>query len=133
MAARTDLRIRLAPAARSPRQARKALDSALPRGLHDEARATVMLLVSELVTNAVLHVGAEVDVDVHAETPGKVRVDVCDPSPYPPRVRDPQMSSTGRGMNLLDALADRWGVDVRNGGKSVWFELDLPERRSTPR
>ena len=126
MAARTDLRLKLAPAARSPARARTSVQEALPDQISDDARQTVGLLVSELVTNAILHVGSGVEVNVHVRESGTVRVDVRDPSRFAPRRRDPGLDSTGRGLVLLDALADRWGVDVTNDGKSVWFELDLP-------
>jgi anti-sigma regulatory factor (Ser/Thr protein kinase) len=126
MAARTDLRLRLAPATRSVSRARTAVQTSLPDHIPAELRETVGLLVSELVTNAILHVGASVDVDVRVNPPGVVRVDVRDPSPFQPRRRDAGTDTTGRGLMLVESLADRWGVDVTRAGKSVWFEIDVP-------
>jgi anti-sigma regulatory factor (Ser/Thr protein kinase) len=88
---------------------------------------TVVLLVSELVTNAVLH--ARSDVLLTVEDQGAIaRVEVSDASPLPPRLRNFAVeSATGRGMKLLDQLAQRWGaVPRRDGGKVVWFEVGAP-------
>lgn len=128
MAARTDLRLQLSPAARSAAEARTAVQRALPDQFGEDKRDALALLVSELVTNAILHVGASIQLDVHGRTPGTVRVDVRDPSPFAPRKRDAGESTSGRGLALLEALADRWGVDVTNRGKSVWFEVDVPPK-----
>ena len=91
-----------------------------------EAVADAELLVSELVTNAVLHArsGARVDIE-HVGT--TVRVAVCDDSPALPRVRHygPE-AVTGRGMLLVQRIADRWGVEPCDDGKCVWFEF--PDR-----
>jgi anti-sigma regulatory factor (Ser/Thr protein kinase) len=88
---------------------------------------TVVLLVSELVTNAVLHARSDVvlTVDDQGTT---VRVEVADASPLPPRLHDFAVdSATGRGMKLLDRLARRWGaVPGKDGGKVVWFEVGAP-------
>lgn len=84
----------------------------------------IELLVSELATNAI----------VHARTPllltlcrqgGRVRVEVMDDDPTPPRVNlqpDP-LRPGGRGMCLVNALAADWGVNVNDHGKIVWFEV----------
>jgi anti-sigma regulatory factor (Ser/Thr protein kinase) len=88
---------------------------------------TVVLLVSELVTNAVLHARSDVVLTVvdQGET---ARVEVADSSPLPPRLHDFAVeSATGRGMKLLDRLAQRWGAAPRqDGGKIVWFEIGAP-------
>lgn len=90
-----------------------------------EAEAEVAeLLVSELVTNALLHARSEVRVRVAAEQ-ARVRVEVRDEScaPVERRSFSPE-AATGRGLALVEALAARWGSDVRPEGKTVWFELD---------
>jgi hypothetical protein len=61
---------------------------------------------------------------------GRVRLEVHDPSPAVPVPRAQDLSATnGRGMVLVDALADSWGVEVGDGlpdeGKTVWVELEL--------
>jgi anti-sigma regulatory factor (Ser/Thr protein kinase) len=89
---------------------------------------TVVLLVSEVVTNAVLHARSDVILTVH-DLGATARVEVHDSSPVPPRLhRFAAESATGRGLRLLDQLALRWGADqVAEGlGKTVWFEVGSP-------
>ena len=91
----------------------------------DNAVVDAELLVSELVTNAVLHARSQATVSVERDGHGVLRVAVCDASPAPPRLRDYGPDSvTGRGMLLVDRIAHRWGVDVSGTGKCVWFEVD---------
>lgn len=87
---------------------------------------TVVLLVSEVVTNAVLH--ARSDIAVAVDDLGAIaRVEVRDSSPVPPRMhRFAVESATGRGLRLLDQLASRWGAEHTGGGKTVWFEVGSP-------
>ena len=81
------------------------------------------LLTSELVTNAVLHVGSEVDVAVRL-TPRTVRVEVRDASPDPPVPRHCEVDAlTGRGLRLVESMSEAWGCDPNGYGKVVWFEL----------
>ncbi len=89
---------------------------------------TVVLLVSEVVTNAILHARSDVYLEV-LDRGDVARVEVRDSSPMPPRLhRFAVDSATGRGMRLLDQLSLRWGAeradDVR--GKIVWFEVGAP-------
>jgi anti-sigma regulatory factor (Ser/Thr protein kinase) len=84
------------------------------------------LLVSELVTNAIVHgrSGAIVDAELVA---GVLRVAVTDDSPAPlPEVDlHPRTSAEGgRGLLIVSLLASRWGINPASGGKAVWFELD---------
>lgn len=81
------------------------------------------LALSELVTNAVLHGRDPIRVSVTV-TELCVRAEVCDGSPVSPSfsMLDPT-AVTGRGLMLISAAADRWGVDPRSDGKCVWFEL----------
>jgi anti-sigma regulatory factor (Ser/Thr protein kinase) len=90
---------------------------------------TLVLLCSELVTNAVLHAAAPSELRLRMRD-GRVRLEVHDPSPAVPVPRAQDLSATnGRGMVLVDALADSWGVEVGDGlpdeGKTVWVELEL--------
>lgn len=86
----------------------------------------LLLCVTELVANAVLHAGTDCEVNVSRDR-DDVRVEVRDfaPSRMPvPRNYD-RDAPTGRGLLLVDALTDRWGIDVDDDGKTVWIELNL--------
>lgn len=85
---------------------------------------TVTLLTSELVTNAVVHAGSDVDVVVRL-TGAIARVEVTDRSDLAPAPRHSSVDSdTGRGLALVQALARRWGTSRQpGGGKTVWFEV----------
>ena len=81
------------------------------------------LLVSEVVTNAVLH--ARSDIELHLLSGGHfVRVEVGDSSPATPVARrHTHESMRGRGLALVEQLATSWGVIERPDGKVVWFEI----------
>jgi anti-sigma regulatory factor (Ser/Thr protein kinase) len=85
------------------------------------------LLVTEVVSNVVRHVGQAMTLRITRSVErGSVRVEVEDPSDTPPVRRDPgSRAERGRGLLLVDALASRWGVDHHAaGGKCVWFEME---------
>lgn len=87
----------------------------------------LLLCVSEVVTNAVVHAGTLAHLRLECGEDA-VRVEVVDESPdagLRPADPDPTVPS-GRGLRLLDLLADRWGVEVEadRGQKAVWFEFD---------
>lgn len=82
------------------------------------------LLTAEIVTNAVLHARTPMRLEA-AEVRGGVRVSVTDGNTNPPVMKDyGPTSPTGRGLHIVDAMADRWGFDESDSGKTVWFELD---------
>jgi anti-sigma regulatory factor (Ser/Thr protein kinase) len=83
---------------------------------------TVELVVSELVTNAVLHGGSEVLLMI-ANLGDRVRVEVSDSSPCLPQVVHTDLGAHGRGLQLVDALATRWGSEPTVTGKMVWCEV----------
>jgi anti-sigma regulatory factor (Ser/Thr protein kinase) len=111
----------------SVRAARHLLRSHVAPMLPDEHVDTAVLLVSELVTNTVVHAGTSVELVVCIQDRAGLRVEVADGSVQHPTIRHDPMASTGRGLHLLDALADRWGVTARATGKTVWFELSGDE------
>ena len=90
---------------------------------------TAVLLVSELVTNAVLYggpTGAADDLVLRIDAgEDRIRVEVSDGSVEVPIVAtgSPETVS-GRGMVLVDRMSSRWGVMPSQIGKIVWFELD---------
>ena len=117
----------LPPELRSIRTARQFVgERCRQAGLSPERCDDALLLASELVTNAVLHGRSEVCVEV--ETLGAVvRVSVFDEnSRHPAPVAQDPDALDGRGLALVEALAERWGVEDRPLGKAVWFELARP-------
>ncbi|MEU0008451.1 ATP-binding protein [Streptomyces sp. NPDC006314] len=98
----------------------------------------LILLVSELVTNAVVHTGRPAVLRLSLPGPATpaapsatVRVEVSDTSSRAPVPRCASGDATGgRGLALVDCLADRWGWSPEGAGKSIWCELD---RCSQPR
>jgi anti-sigma regulatory factor (Ser/Thr protein kinase) len=91
-----------------------------------------VLVLSELLTNALQHArvpGRQVATRFVRTEDGTVRIEVHDASPVRPEVRSYEdlYASGGRGLGLVGALSERWGVSERAGvGKSVWAELDAP-------
>jgi anti-sigma regulatory factor (Ser/Thr protein kinase) len=82
------------------------------------------LLVAEVVANVVDHVGGEVFTLELSLRGGSLQVGVVDGSSIRPIVRELSLQrERGRGMQLVDRIADRWGADDHHGGKRVWFEL----------
>lgn len=100
------------------------------RGVPGMATQVVELLSSELLANAVLHGsdGGAIGVAVRHST-SALRVSVSDAGDAAPVVLHNELSApNGRGMAIVEAMSTRWGVDDHvDGGKTVWFELDLAE------
>jgi anti-sigma regulatory factor (Ser/Thr protein kinase) len=112
----------------APGRARRIVAASLAtRGL-EELLEPAVLLASEVVTNAVVHGGGHARLGVEHDR-RRIRVSVRDASNARPRRLDLGLEATsGRGVQLLDQLATRWGVDLHlPRGKTVWFELDAPE------
>jgi len=88
-----------------------------------ELSEDVLLLVSELVANAVLHAGTVVRVWAAADA-GRVLVSVGDDDPHsaPLQLDRGLFATSGRGIRLLEMLASAWGVEVFDSSKVVWFE-----------
>jgi anti-sigma regulatory factor (Ser/Thr protein kinase) len=87
------------------------------------------LLVSELVSNVVDHAGGEAVATLElALAADWLRISVADGSAIRPVVRELGGDRPrGRGLQLVEAIADRWGVEDHQGGKRIWFELAPPE------
>ncbi|WP_432498083.1 ATP-binding protein [Kineococcus auxinigenes] len=116
--------ITLAPEPASSRAARHVVaDWCIQQGLVGDVVDTLLLLTAEVVTNAVIHGRSDVVLRVGRHG-SRVRVGVGDENTRLPlrRESDPD-ALDGRGMALLEALADSHGVEVQPLGKVVWFEV----------
>ncbi|MCK9920980.1 SpoIIE family protein phosphatase [Frankia sp. AgPm24] len=139
--------ITLPPTPDSPRSARRFVLETLRGRLDDDLLDSALLLVTELVTNVVVHAGTAATVDVRPQGPG-VRIGVADRHPVRigmsrvKKVEVPRPPSAfaeeadfgidglredGRGLALVDALATSWGTEHGRGGKTVWFLLTPPD------
>ncbi|MDI3384738.1 SpoIIE family protein phosphatase [Streptomyces sp. B-S-A8] len=99
--------------------------------LHDWAEPeqvdSAVLMVSEMITNVLVHTDGDALLLVEAQGEvgeRRLRVEVADASDELPHKRHPgELASSGRGLVLMELLADSWGVTPRGEGKSIWFEL----------
>lgn len=83
------------------------------------------LLVSEVVTDAVLHVRLPIELVVR-KVRSAVRVEVFEQGRRSPKPLYPDIETTaGRGLSLVQAVAGRWGIDDIDDGRTVWFEIAL--------
>ena len=92
----------------------------------DHKREDIVLVVSELVTNAILHGGAAEQLRLR-RTDRRVVIEVFDQGLQMPHPRAADFKAeSGRGLHLVARLADRWGARPVGGGKAVWCEFDTP-------
>jgi PAS domain S-box-containing protein len=114
----------LPPVVASARRARALVTEQLEQWGEDELQETAQLCVSEIVTNAVVHAGTPVQLDVIL-TADRVRIEVVDGGAAPPeRVEADDEDVHGRGIAIVELLSSDWGVERRDDGKCVWFELE---------
>jgi anti-sigma regulatory factor (Ser/Thr protein kinase) len=118
--------VELPPEPTAAAQARRFAGERCSKWGVSEARDAVVLLVSELVTNAVKHARSQVRVRlVRRARAVRVEVHDNDPTPPSPRVAD-SLEESGRGFGLITALTCKWGVEYHEGnGKTVWFDVAL--------
>ncbi|MEW2633020.1 ATP-binding protein [Streptomyces sp. NPDC048389] len=92
----------------------------------DDVVEDVLLLVSELVTNACLHAGGPRELTL-SHSGGRLRVEVADGNPRPParRTQSDLTQPGGHGLIILERLAQHWGSAARGSGKVVWLEVRL--------
>ena len=120
----TEVRADFPPDAASARQARRFVEATLSTWSCDGVVDVATLLVSELVANAVLHAHTTIGVVLRLQR-DRIRVEVHDGDQRAPAVkRYSTMATTGRGLQLVERLAQNWGVTRAARGKAVWFELD---------
>jgi hypothetical protein len=152
--------IELEPSPHAPRDARQFVTGACARWQLEPILDDAALVVSELVTNAVLHARTRVEVSLCVAA-GKVEIAVRDHDPRPPVLRPPRTDlladldflaspaspagpgavddrhaslhvgrsgsvAAGRGLLIVDAVADEWGVTERADGKEVWLTMASP-------
>jgi len=122
------VRLELTAVPHASREARNAArvvleDWDVPSPVVDDA----LLVISELVTNAVRHAGTASTLELEiGQTGERLRVALSDGSAAAPRVRRAgRAAEDGRGMTILAALSDRWGIEPHLEGKRVWWEVDL--------
>ncbi|AGP54164.1 ATP-binding protein [Streptomyces rapamycinicus] len=121
---------RFTPVPLSIPHVRRAADAALRAwGLDRSAAALVLLVVSELATNAVRHgrvPGRYFEVRIAYDAEKMVGVEVSDPREGLPALAEPTPDDeSGRGLAIVDALAEAWGVRERVVGKTVWARIRL--------
>jgi anti-sigma regulatory factor (Ser/Thr protein kinase) len=126
LAMRDEIELTLAPRPDSVAEARHA-SARLLSGFSDRSRSGALVIVSELVTNAIKH-GPEAPVTLRMRRrDGTLRGEVADDGDGTIEFRrrsDPAQG--GHGLRLVEALSDRWGVDP--AAPRVWFELsDRPD------
>jgi anti-sigma regulatory factor (Ser/Thr protein kinase) len=122
------LSIELERNVRAPAIARAAVSEQLmATGIDGSLGQTIVLLVSEVVSNAVRHSTGPAQAAIGLEatvTPRAVRIAVTDAGDgFAPRPRDPNRPGEGYGLFLLEKAARSWGVEG-DGRTTVWFELD---------
>ena len=117
---------RLPPEPSSVGEARRLVRDLLVASDREDLLESGALVVSEVVTNALLHAGTPIDVAAWVDGTG-LRVEVSDGSPHlPARRRYATTAGTGRGMLMLESVVDDWGVTRHDRGKTVWFHLTDP-------
>ncbi|MFJ4923506.1 ATP-binding protein [Streptomyces sp. NPDC088725] len=130
----TEAEVRLPSRPESAYAARRITHGVVLRqwALSPQTAEYAVLLVSELVGNAVRHTGARVFGLRMLRRRGWIRIEVRDPSRGLPCLMPVQaMDTSGRGLFLVNRLSDRWGVDLLPRGKTTWFEMRVADRQAT--
>jgi anti-sigma regulatory factor (Ser/Thr protein kinase) len=114
---------------------RKATTQQLSRWEAPHVSDEVELLVTELATNVVKHVGEGALATLVLERKGeRLRLEVHDQSPVMPIIRAARCGDEcGRGLHLIETMAVDWGTVVTAAGKAVWCEIELPRNESCHR
>jgi len=127
---RLNLQVTLPAGDGAVRLARRVTRDVLARWRLAHVEETAILLVSELVTNAVRHAQNTYAIGLDLEIGETwLRIEVQDADPRWPQPRTPgRFDESGFGLVLVDALAGKWGVRETATGKAVWAELDTRHR-----
>jgi two-component sensor histidine kinase len=119
------LSVELPPEPTSAGRARALARERLGVVCSPEALDTIALLVTELVTNAVLHAQTPLHLTIETTTE-HVRLCVADSSLEIPEANPYEPDAvSGRGLSLVERLASAWGVDQTPSGKIVWCEIPI--------
>jgi len=121
-----ELRYELEPSIQAPAAARRAIERELGGRLDPEALDSLTLVVSELITNSVSHgPGKPILLELAVDPDGTVRGEVADQGEGSVEIREVSLvGAGGRGLRIVDALTERWGV--YEGSTHVWFQLSPP-------
>ncbi|MBO0693607.1 MAG: SpoIIE family protein phosphatase [Acidimicrobiaceae bacterium] len=93
----------------------------------DQIREAAVLLTSELVTNALVHSASPAEVGVTLGDHATISVRDADTGPLFSRTPSGELEEGGRGIVLVDRLADTWGIEHAGGSKTIWFRLRPPD------
>jgi two-component sensor histidine kinase len=129
--AQISLELALRPTPQTPRIARRRLAERFAAQLGDDELQDAKLLTSELVTNAVLHGRGQIELTARLDE-NRLTVDVADEGHgfEPAGLERPFDAVGGHGLNIVDTIASRWGIQA--GSSHVWFELDRRGPRLRP-
>src|SRR4051812_40954006 len=121
-----DAVLQVPPLVRAPADARRFAMVTLLAWGHRRALPLVELVLSELVTNAVVHGAAPIELSLHLDG-DRLHVAVTDAAPAAvPQHRQPVPGREGSyGLGLISSVSEDWGYTVGDGCKTVWAELDL--------
>jgi serine/threonine-protein kinase RsbW len=127
--ARRNLQLELPVSEHSVRLAQRVARTVLAAWQLLDAEETAVLLLSELVMNAIRHARGTETIVVELEAVRNcLRIEILDEHPRGPRPRTPEeFGESGFGFLLIDALASRWGVRESATGQAVWAELEPPQ------
>jgi anti-sigma regulatory factor (Ser/Thr protein kinase) len=99
-------------------------------GVDPSVLDVAVLMVSELATNAVVHTTSPFGVGID-RTDHTARISVTDRGSGTPTLRHASSTDTdGRGLGIVAAFADEWGIDQRHDSKTVWFTVPMEAHRS---
>ncbi|MEV0000291.1 ATP-binding protein [Streptomyces sp. NPDC050848] len=112
---------------------RRILRMFLSRWALDHLADAAELALTELVANVVRHVPGRRCTVLILREPHGLRVEVADTTSGPLYAKTAEpLAEGGRGLTLVEAVTDRWGVEPSSGGKTVWFECDAPAPQPPP-